>query len=140
VAAGSTPIIATSEGKTGSATVTVTAPAATQLRIVTQPSATAQGGVPFPQQPAIQLNSASGTSVGQGGVVVTAAIATGGGTLGGTTTATTNANGTAAFTNLSITGSAGPRTLVFNAAGLSGATSNGVNVTAAQSGDSTLAS
>src|SRR6185437_2635060 len=131
VAAGSTPIVATSEGKTGSATVTVTAPAATQLGIVTQPSATAQGGVPFPQQPAIQLRNASGTSVGQEGIAVTAAIATGGGALGGTTTATTNASGTATFINLSISGTDGSRTLSFSAPGLTSATSSPVSVTTA---------
>jgi len=141
VAPGSASIRATISGTSGVANVTVAATgAATQVAITTQPSATATSGTAFPQQPVVQLTDSNGAAARQSGVAVTAAIATGGGTLGGTTTATTNANGMAAFTNLSITGSAGPRTLVFNAAGLSGATSNGVNVTAAQSGDSTLAS
>jgi len=38
---------------------------------------------------------------------VTAAIATGGGTLGGTLTATTIGTGVASFTNLAITGQRG---------------------------------
>src|SRR5205823_933548 len=59
-----------------------------------------------------------------------AAIATGGGTLGGTLTATTNASGAASFTDLSITGTAGDRTLSFSATGLSAATSGTITITA----------
>src|SRR2546422_5686727 len=43
----------------------------------------------------------------QAGVVVTAAIATGDGTLGGTLSATTLGTGVASFTNLAISGTAG---------------------------------
>src|SRR5256885_8553764 len=64
------------------------------------------------------FRSASGNPVNQAGVVVTAAIATGGGTLGGTLTATTLGTGVASFTNLAITGAAGDRTLSFSATGL----------------------
>ena len=42
--------------------------------------------------------------------------------LGGTTTATTSANGSAAFTNLSISGVAGARVLTFGATGLTSVT------------------
>src|SRR6185312_5317710 len=141
VAPGSASIRATISGTSGAADVTV-APtgAATRVAITTQPSATATSGAVFAQQPVVQLTTSNGAAAGQPGVAVTAEIATGGGTLGGTVTAMTNANGTAAFTNLSITGSTGPRTLAFSAAGLSSATSNAVNVTSAPSGDSTLAS
>src|SRR5207249_4639682 len=91
-------------GLTGvnSATVTLTAGAATQLTVTTEPSSTAQSGVAFAQQPVIQLRDASGNPVSQAGVTVTAAIATGGGTLGGTLTATTTETGVATFTNLAI--------------------------------------
>src|SRR2546430_849773 len=58
-------------------------------------------------------------------------IATGGGTLGGTSTATTSSSGLATFTNLSITGLLGNRTLRFSATGLTPATSNTVNVNTA---------
>src|SRR2546429_1077444 len=75
--------------------------------ITTQPSTTAQSGVAFAQQPVVQLRDASGNPVSQTGVTVTAAIASGGGTLGGTLTATTNGSGVASFTNLAITGAAG---------------------------------
>jgi len=60
---------------------------------------------------------------------VSAAIASGGGTLGGFVTATTDASGAAAFTNLSITGPDGIRTIGFSAPGLAGATSTTVAVT-----------
>ena len=99
------------------------------LSIVTQPSPTAESGVAFAQQPSIQLRDASNLAVSQAGVVVTAAIASGGGTLGGTVTATTNAAGVAAFTNLSITGADGVRTLTFSVPGLASVTSPNVNVT-----------
>src|SRR5437016_9436818 len=91
-------------GLTGvtSATVTLTAGTATQLTVTTEPSSTAQSGVPFTQQPVIQVRDASGNPVNQAGVTVTAAIATGGGTLAGTLTATTTGTGVATFTNLAI--------------------------------------
>src|SRR5688572_16356660 len=104
---------------------------ATQLTITTQPSSSAVSGTVFSQQPVLQLRDASGNPVSQSGVTVTAAIASGGGTLGGTATATTNASGVASFTNLSITGSAGNRTLSFSSAGLTGATSAAISITAA---------
>ncbi len=130
-ATGSRTLVFTSPGLTSatSSAIAVTAPTATQLTITTQPSTTAQGGVVFARQPVIQLRDASNAAVSQSGVVVTAAIATGGGTLAGTLTATTNASGVATFTNLSITGADGARTLSFSATGLTGATSGSVSVT-----------
>ena len=111
---------------------------ATQLTITTQPSSTATSGTPFAQQPVLQLRDASGNPVSQSGVTVTAAIASGGGTLGGTTTGTTNASGVASFTNLSITGSAGSRTLGFSATGLTGATSTPVTIGAVAASQLTI--
>src|SRR5207237_991168 len=108
----------------------ITAGAATQLTMTTEPSATAQSGVAFAQQPVIQVRDASGNPVNQAGVTVTAAIATGGGTLGGTLTATTLGTGVASFTNLAISGTAGDRTLSFSATGLTGATSTTITITA----------
>ena len=112
-----------------SGTITITAGPATQLTITTQPSATAQSGAAFAQQPVLQLRDASGNPASQTGIVVTAVLATGGGTLGGTLTATTSASGVATFTNLSITGAAGDRTLGFSATGLTGTTSNAISIT-----------
>src|SRR5204863_316202 len=115
---------------TTSGTVTLTAGTATQLTITTQPSTTAQSGVAFAQQPVVQLRDASGNAVSQAQVTVTAAIATGTGTLGGTLTATTNGSGVASFTNLAITGAAGDRTLTFSGTGLTSATSATITITA----------
>src|ERR1051325_1946459 len=111
-------------------TATATAGSATRLAIATQPSATVQSGIAFLQQPVIQLQDASGNPVSQAGVTVGVKIQSGGGTLGGTTSATTGATGQAVFTNLSIAGSVGPRTLRFGAAGVDSVTSATLNVTA----------
>src|SRR6185295_6816030 len=54
------------------------------------------------------------------GVVVTAAITAGGGTLGGVTQVTTGSNVAATFADLFIAGVAGPRTLTFSAGGVTG--------------------
>ena len=133
--AGTNRLTATASGSgiTGnplSFTATGTAGAAARLAMATQPSGTVQSGVIFPQQPVVQLQDASGNPVSQSGTTVTAAIASGGGTLGGTATATTNSAGTAVFTNLSIIGTVGPRTLGFSATGFTGVTSATVDVTA----------
>ena len=116
-------------GVTSSAVnVSVTPPVATKLAITTQPSGSATSGQPLAMQPVVQLQDANSNAVSQSGVVVTASIASGGGTLSGTTTATTNANGTATFSNLTITGS-GAQTLQFSAPNLSAATSSGITLT-----------
>jgi adhesin/invasin len=122
---------ATAAGLQGSpvtftATATVGAPG--RLAIVTQPSSTAASGVPFAQQPVIQLRDGSGNAVSQAGVNVTAAIASGGGTLGGTTTRATDGNGRATFTDLSISGTPGGRTLIFAADGFSSVSSASIQV------------
>jgi len=101
-----------------------------EARAHDQPSSSAQSGVALAQQPVIQLRDASGNPVSQAGVTVTAAIATGGGTLGGALTATTIGTGAATFTNLEITGTAGDRTLSFSATGLTGVTSATITITA----------
>src|SRR5207248_1624181 len=106
--------------------------------LTTQPSATAQSGVAFAQQPVVQLRDGDGNAVNQAGVTVTAAIATGGGTLGGTLTATTTAGGTASFTNLSISGTTGDRTLSFSATGLTPAVSGTITVGAGAATQLTL--
>src|SRR5207248_814012 len=123
VAAGLTPAV--------SGTITVGAGVATQLTLTTQPSTTAQSGVAFARQPVVQLRDAAGNAVSQAGVTVTAAIATGGGTLGGTLTAATSGTGVATFTNLSISGTIGDRTLSFSATGLAPAVSGTITVGAA---------
>ncbi|MFN2317469.1 MAG: beta strand repeat-containing protein, partial [Gemmatimonadales bacterium] len=107
----------------------ITLSAASGLSMTTQPSATVRNDMAFAQQPVIQLVDASDDPVAIAGVEVTAAIASGGGTLLGTETALTDAAGVATFTNLGIRGTIGIRTLQFTAPGLTTATSGNVEVT-----------
>lgn len=109
--------------------ITVTAGSATQLTITTQPAPSVASGAVMAPQPVLQLRDASGNPVAQGGVIVSAAIASGAGPLGGTTAAVTNASGAATFSNLSISGIVGARTLAFTSGGLTGATSAAVIIT-----------
>src|SRR4030095_6512724 len=61
---------------------------ASQLVIQTQPSSTATAGVVFAQQPVIRTLDSAGNFIATNGLIVTAARATGAGTLQGTLTAT----------------------------------------------------
>ena len=89
-----------------------------------QPSASAQVGVPFVQQPVVQLQDVLGNPVTEAGTEITAALASGpGGTLIGDVTATTDAGGLAVFTDLAITGTVGDYTLSFTGIDLTGAAS-----------------
>ena len=112
-----------------SATARAGAPA--RLSIQTQPSGNAVSGAVLGQQPVIQLLDAGGNPAMQNGVAVQAVIATGGGSLGGATSTLTDANGRAAFTDLSITGLPGAHTLRFSAANFAAVTSGTINLTAA---------
>src|SRR5439155_548407 len=119
-------------------TITVGAGAATQLTLTTQPSATAQSGVAFAQQPVVQLRDGDGNAVNQAGVTIGRASGRGSGTLGGTLTATTTGSGVASFTNLAITGTTGDRTLSFSATGLTPAASGTITVGAGAATQLTL--
>jgi uncharacterized protein YjdB len=126
---------ATGLSSTVSNTISLGAGAPTKLSITTQPSSSATSGTAFGQQPVIQLRDASDIPVSQSGVVITATIATGAGSLDGIAIATTNANGVATFSNLTITGS-GAYTVQFEAPGLTSATSNSITVSSGSSGGS----
>ncbi len=112
---------------TATFTATATVGAAAGLAMQTQPSANATIGVPFGQQPVVQLKDASGNDVAQSGVTVIAAIASGAGQLVGTTTRSTDGNGRAAFTDLAI-GAGGTHTLIFAAPGFTSVTSSAIEV------------
>ncbi|HKW48369.1 MAG TPA: hypothetical protein VJN70_13060, partial [Gemmatimonadaceae bacterium] len=101
---------------------------ASQLGLTTQPSSTARSGVQFAQQPLVQLRDSVGNPVSQAGVAVSAAIASGGGTLGGTTSVLTDSLGRAAFGNLSISGTVGARTIRFTSGTLTAVVSSTINV------------
>src|SRR5439155_1708638 len=121
-----------------SGTITVSPCAAPFRSLTTQPSATAQSGVAFAQQPVVQLRDGDGNAVNQAGVTITAAIATGGGTLSGTLTAATNGSGVTSFTNLAINGTTGYRTLSFSATALTPAVSRTIAVGAGAATQLTL--
>lgn len=106
---------------------TTTAVAAT-LSIVTQPSASAAVGVGFDRQPVLQLLDQSAAPLPRAGVVVTTQIATGGGSLGGVTSVASDENGRVTFTDLSIRGTPGTRTLIFAADGFASAISGPIAV------------
>jgi hypothetical protein len=101
-----------------SATESHTVQAAPQqtLAMAQQPSSPDTAGMPFPTQPAVQLQ-VNGENQALAGIPVTAAIRSGGGSLTGTITATTDPSGRATFADLAVTGDPGPRTLVFQAPG-----------------------
>ena len=99
------------------------------LGLTTQPSGSAQVGIPFARQPVVQVRDAAGNPVEAGGVTVTAAIASGSGRLIGTTTRTTGSNGRATFTDLGIAGATGQHSLIFAAGGFTSVTSSRIDVT-----------
>jgi hypothetical protein len=98
------------------------------LMLVTQPSPAASAGVPFAQQPELQLQDPFGAPLNQADVRVTAGILTGAGSLAGGTSARSDANGRVRFDDLSIRGEPGARKLIFAAEGFSPATSSSIVV------------
>jgi hypothetical protein len=103
---------------------------ATEIVMITQPSSATQSGVSLAQQPVVEVRDANGNPVLAAGTSITAAIASGGGTLTGTTTVATDADGRATFTDLAISGSVGDRTLSFSAGSLTPATSGTITLSA----------
>ncbi|HYC30785.1 MAG TPA: Ig-like domain repeat protein, partial [Gemmatimonadales bacterium] len=131
---GSNPLTASYEGdaefEPSSATEahTVNAPAVPTLRLTTQPSVQSTAGVPFGRQPVVQLRDGAGGDVRQAGVIVTAGVASGSGTLLGPATSTTDAGGRATFGGLGIAGASGIHTLRFTADGYLPIASQGIDV------------
>ena len=118
---GTATITATAGTVSASVNVTVSAGLAAALGVRTQPVGTAAGS-PLSTQPVIEIRDKAGNLVTTAGNAVTVAIASGGGSLSGTTTVL-SVGGVATFTNLTITGTAGTRTLIFSATALTSATS-----------------
>ena len=112
-----------------SSPVSIGAGTPASIAIVTQPSASAETGVAFAQQPVVQVRDGANNAAPVAGIPITVTIASGDGTLLGTTTLSTNASGQAAFNDLAISGTAGPRTLRFTGAGLTGVTSSAITIT-----------
>jgi hypothetical protein len=95
---------------------------AARLAFTVTPPATASSGVPLDPAPALQLLDAAGSELAREGVVVTAQILVGEGSLDGATTAASDAAGRVAFPGLALRGTAGTRTLIFAADGFAPAT------------------
>jgi adhesin/invasin len=106
-------------GLTGvtSAPFSITVGAAARLAFSTVPSTLARSRSPLVIQPVVQVQDASGNPIAQAGTVVTASLSAASTSLSGET-ATTDANGRAAFSALTITGIPGPKDLTFSASGL----------------------
>ncbi len=112
---------------TSSNAFSVTLAPPTQLGLAQQPSGGATGSV-MATQPIVQFNDFSGARVVDATNAVTATLNGAGGTLSGTTTVNA-VNGSASFTNLTVSG-AGSYTITFSSAGLTPVTSSSVVITA----------
>ena len=108
--------------------IVVTSGGATRLVLTQQPSTSAQSGVPFGQQPVVQVVDGTGNPVA-GDRNITVAIGDGAGALQGDVTVGTNGGSTATFTDLAISGVVGSRTLIFSSGALTPVESNSINVT-----------
>lgn len=106
----------------------ITTAVAARLVLVTQPGATASSGAVITPQPVLQLQDPSGNPLARAGVAVTVQIASGEGTLGGTTTQASDASGAVGFSDLTIVGAPGARTLIFAASGYAPAISTPVSL------------
>jgi hypothetical protein len=109
--AGTATITATSGTVSTTLPVTVLLGTPSALGISVQPVGGAAGS-PLPVQPVIEVRDKGGNVITGPQYIVSASIASGGGTLSGATTIVT-VNGVARFTDLVITGVAGTRTLAF---------------------------
>jgi hypothetical protein len=128
-AAGSYTLRFTAQGvvQTQSSPITLSGSAAT-IAITTNPPTSALTGEVFDPsvQPVLQVKDGNGNPVA--GIVVTASVASGSGTLEGTTTATSDASGVARFGDLGIQGT-GAHTLQFST-GTSSVTSSPIDLSA----------
>ncbi len=111
-----------------STTFNLAAGIGSQLVITTQPVAGTAYAV-FTTPAVVEIRDAFGNAAASTASVI-ATIASGGGTLGGTATVNPVA-GVAAFSTLTIIGTAGARTLTFSSSGLTTVTSASFTVTAA---------
>lgn len=124
---GSATVTASSGSVSASIAVSVTPGQVSQLVIRTQPAGGVVGAV-LRTQPVLEFRDAAGNLVTSSSGFVSAAIASGGGSLAGTTTVQA-VGGVVSFTNLEVIGATGPRTLAF-AAGVLAATSSSFSVDA----------
>lgn len=106
-------------------TLTINPATASKLIITQQPSSSVASGGTLATQPVLQIQDQYGNATTIA-TPVTASVSSG--TLGGTKSITPSAGGVVAFTDLSITATAGNVTFAFAGSGLATATSNSIAV------------
>ncbi len=123
-------LVATTAGLAPDTTAafTVIPGAAAALAITTAPT-TGQSGIALSPQPVIRVVDANGNTVTGSSAVVTAALASGAGTLGGALSASA-ASGVATFANLALTGTAGNYTINFTSGALANVTTGTIALSA----------
>ncbi len=99
-----------------------------KLVVVQQPSATATSGTALSIVPIVSLADLANNATSGGGIAITANSTSGSVFLGGMTTATTAADGTATFTNLTLNGPPGTYGLTFSASGYGTVASSSVRI------------
>lgn len=103
---------------------------AVALQLAVAPPSTFADREVLSPAPEVQLVDANGDAVSGAGVTITATLSGGTGTLNGTVNVATDASGKATFSDLSIAGGVGAKSITFIAAGLTAATANGLTMTA----------
>jgi hypothetical protein len=120
-----------------SANITLAPGAASKLTVSRQPIG-GNSGSALTTQPIVRVTDSGGNFTNTINKQITATLFSGAGTLAGTAVATTNASGTATFTNLVISGSTGQYVLRFSDTTggntLTAVNSNSVSITGASSG------
>lgn len=105
-----------------------TGTAATRLVFEVAPAPSARAGVALDPVPVVRLADNAGNPVALRGVLVTASLVEGPGSLGGTISVRTADDGTASFPGLTILAGVGLKTLRFSATGLGAARSDPINL------------
>ncbi|HEU4681135.1 MAG TPA: Ig-like domain-containing protein [Gemmatimonadales bacterium] len=119
--AGNAPVVFSATARAGTAG---------KLEIRVQPGPTAQSGVPFSRQPAVQVTDELGNPAPQPGLTILATLSSGPGGMLRQASARTNASGLATFSGLSLTGLVGNYILTFSEPTLTGVASNPISVSA----------
>jgi hypothetical protein len=113
-----------------STTVTVSAGAASQLIIVTQPSTTVASGVALAIQPVVKVADPGGNVIIGNNSIVTATVTSAAGTITNNQVTVSATTGLATFAGLTLKELVGPYTLTFNDGGLTAAVSTPITVSA----------
>jgi adhesin/invasin len=114
---GSVTVTASSEGKSGTATVTVVPGPPAKILVNAGNNQSVAAGAPVPIMPSVLVTDAGDNPIAN--VAITFAVASGGGTITGATT-TTNASGIATLGSWTLGANAGPNSLTVTSPAISG--------------------